>query len=478
MIKLAHERPNSNNEGANCMVINGYGFAARENIAWHYTISGGISAWASERKYYHNNDTSHSMGHYRQLIDPRNTYMGLSSFTYKTDEAGNSSTGPNWHAITFEASSTPQSGSLYPTHIYSSSISEYKKNTSGYTMTEEPRETSGEASQTVEVAAAKVQKVVLDKDQQTMTVCPGKTATITPKAEIKLESELGSDYDCTSTWKVTKGAQFTSSKVDVATVDSTGKVTAVKEGTATITVTVGNQTATVKLNVAHSWNEGEVTKKATCKTKGEKTFKCSRCGDTKTEETDLDPSNHENIVTKNKKDATCTEDGYTGDKVCEACHTTITTGEIIQAKGHSFGEWVHTGSHTHTCKDCQYSETEECTFGDWKVTKNPTATEKGVKERVCTKCGFKEAEDIPVTGNSGSQNNGGTQNSTGQNNGSTGTNANNNAGSTGSKTNTTVNATDQTKTGDNSHVAFWLSMAGAGMIALWFAARRKRQNSQ
>ena len=37
----------------------------------------------------------------------------------------------------------------------------------------------------------------------------------------------------------------------------------------------------------------------------------------------------------NKKDATCTEDGYTGDTVCAICGKEITKGETIQAKGHT-----------------------------------------------------------------------------------------------------------------------------------------------
>ena len=37
----------------------------------------------------------------------------------------------------------------------------------------------------------------------------------------------------------------------------------------------------------------------------------------------------------NKKDATCTEPGYTGDTVCAICGKEITKGETIQAKGHT-----------------------------------------------------------------------------------------------------------------------------------------------
>ena len=37
-------------------------------------------------------------------------------------------------------------------------------------------------------------------------------------------------------------------------------------------------------------------------------------------------------------------------------------------------------------------------FGEWEVTKAPTATDKGAKERVCSECGYKETAEIAATG--------------------------------------------------------------------------------
>ena len=45
--------------------------------------------------------------------------------------------------------------------------------------------------------------------------------------------------------------------------------------------------------------------------------------------------NHSLTKVINKNDATCTEDGYTGDTVCTICGKEITKGETIQAKGHT-----------------------------------------------------------------------------------------------------------------------------------------------
>ena len=36
------------------------------------------------------------------------------------------------------------------------------------------------------------------------------------------------------------------------------------------------------------------------------------------------------------KDATCTEDGYTGNEVCKVCQTVVKQGEVIPALGHDY----------------------------------------------------------------------------------------------------------------------------------------------
>ena len=41
---------------------------------------------------------------------------------------------------------------------------------------------------------------------------------------------------------------------------------------------------------------------------------------------------------------------------------------------------------------------EDHDFGEWVITKQPTETEKGLKERTCKTCGVKETEEIPATG--------------------------------------------------------------------------------
>ena len=50
---------------------------------------------------------------------------------------------------------------------------------------------------------------------------------------------------------------------------------------------------TTKQALDHAWNDGEVTLAPTCSDKGVKTFTCTRCDETKTEEIAIDPEAHE-----------------------------------------------------------------------------------------------------------------------------------------------------------------------------------------
>ncbi len=60
---------------------------------------------------------------------------------------------------------------------------------------------------------------------------------------------------------------------------------------------------------------------ATCTEAGSVTVICDDCGEVLSTET-LPATGHTTVV-KNAKDATCTEPGYTGDKVCTVCGETV-----------------------------------------------------------------------------------------------------------------------------------------------------------
>lgn len=73
---------------------------------------------------------------------------------------------------------------------------------------------------------------------------------------------------------------------------------------------------------------------ATCTEDGSVTLICDDCDEVLSTET-LPATGHSTVV-KNAKDATCTEPGYTGDKVCTVCGETGETGEVIPAADHSY----------------------------------------------------------------------------------------------------------------------------------------------
>lgn len=55
---------------------------------------------------------------------------------------------------------------------------------------------------------------------------------------------------------------------------------------------------------------------------------------------DAPACDHTNTTLADQKDATCTEDGYTGNTICAACGVTIAEGEAIGKLGHNFADGV------------------------------------------------------------------------------------------------------------------------------------------
>ncbi|MGN1117955.1 MAG: InlB B-repeat-containing protein, partial [Acutalibacteraceae bacterium] len=197
----------------------------------------------------------------------------------------------------------------------------------------------------------------------------------------------------------------------------------VPEGDYVVTVTdkAGN-TASVVFTVtnAHEWNSGKVTLKATCTEDGEKTFTCTKCGDTRTEA--IAATGHEwNAVYEGEgeekilveytytvdKAATCTEDGEKSI-YCVVCNEKMESSTVvIPATGHD--EVVTTkeatctsaGYKIVTCNNCDlyeytgYEQLEHVVKLDaegadedgWIVGKAATCTAKGEKYQICELCG-------------------------------------------------------------------------------------------
>ena len=117
----------------------------------------------------------------------------------------------------------------------------------------------------------------------------------------------------------------------------------------------------------HTWNDGEVTKAATCGAAGEKTLTCTVCGATKTEA--IAATGVHTPVEVPAQAATCTEAGHAAGKQCSVCGTIISGMEEIPALGHDWGDYVIThavsgrdGTKTHTCSRCNTTEDEKIPY--------------------------------------------------------------------------------------------------------------------
>ena len=165
----------------------------------------------------------------------------------------------------------------------------------------------------------------------------------------------------------------------------------------------------------HSY-EDEVTLEPTCTEPGIRTFTCSDCGDSYTEEI---PAKGHTAETERSgaKAASCTEKGYTGDILCHDCGEVLEKGTVIPATGHlhritrdareaTCTEDGYTGDVW--CIDCDTRIAEGKTIAalghDWAtgdVIKEVTCTEAGEQEYTCSRCKEKKTEAIPAAGHLG-----------------------------------------------------------------------------
>lgn len=160
----------------------------------------------------------------------------------------------------------------------------------------------------------------------------------------------------------------------------------------------------------HVWDAGTVTQEPTMSRPGIKTYTCTLCGDTKTEEVTF-TCDHANTELKGAQSATCEKTGYTGDTVCITCGTLVSQGQVIPMEDHLWDSGVVTleptatdpGVRTYTCKICSETYEEEipvvsCThrYGTWKVVTPAACEQEGLRTRSCVLCGDVQEEIIPA----------------------------------------------------------------------------------
>lgn len=136
----------------------------------------------------------------------------------------------------------------------------------------------------------------------------------------------------------------------------------------------------------HQWDNGAVTKEATCKSEGELKFTCQKCQTTRTE-TIAKLSQH-------AYDHGCDPD-------CNSCGETRSTSHDWTSSVTKEATCKEQGTLTYTCRICWETKTEkiplltEHTWDDGKLTKGATCKEEGICTFTCTVCDKTRKESIP-----------------------------------------------------------------------------------
>ena len=220
---------------------------------------------------------------------------------------------------------------------------------------------TGSASTRLELVAVKEGVTNVKSFSQTSSI--NVTVTEAPTVELtgvtvaptKVNLELNATYQLSAVKEPVNAAgslNWESSNTGVATVDSTGKVTAKAQGTAIITVSCGNKKATCTVMVDHQHDY------------------------TGQPYLYLDPGNH-----------------Y---QECKA-------GDGYNIQAHEFTPWTDNGNGTHSrhCTVCKmtdgstYTETVEHTWA-WVVDQEAALNQPGLQHEECTGCHAKRSENTEI----------------------------------------------------------------------------------
>ena len=141
---------------------------------------------------------------------------------------------------------------------------------------------------------------------------------------------------------------------------------------------------TIMNKAAHTWNEGVVTKGATCTEPGEKTFTCNVCKATKTEPIPVIAHQYE-----------WKHDETNHWQECSVCH------DIIDKAEHTYASHKCEDTATCTKAECGYVKPAgQHSWNDGEVTTPATCTTDGVKTYTCKVCSETKTEPIKASGHS------------------------------------------------------------------------------
>ena len=162
----------------------------------------------------------------------------------------------------------------------------------------------------------------------------------------------------------------------------------------------------------HDWQEQtSLVQSPTCTEKGSRTYKCSKCGETKVDE--IPATGHtwkihqiatnkseckcsvcnatkaHDLEVVSKDPATCTKKGII-HYVCKDCGKKVRDNDPdAPALGH---DWKNQDG---TCSRCNEQHTHD--WGEWKTTTPADCTAEGEEVRQCNTCGFEETKTLAKT---------------------------------------------------------------------------------
>ena len=152
---------------------------------------------------------------------------------------------------------------------------------------------------------------------------------------------------------------------------------------------------------AHDYDKQTV--EPTCTEQGYTIYTCKNCNYSyKGDYTAVNENNHTLKYNVNKKAATCSEEGYTGDTVCTACGKTIEKGSAIKKVPHTYVTTVvepncfEQGYTLHKCSVC--NDTYKSDFTQPDETKHVEVIDKGYPA-TCTTAGLTDGSHCSVCGN-------------------------------------------------------------------------------
>ncbi len=139
---------------------------------------------------------------------------------------------------------------------------------------------------------------------------------------------------------------------------------------------------------------------ASCATDGsyDEVVYCTNCHEELSRETITVPATGHVTEIQNAKEATCTEDGYTGDEVCTVCQETVTSGEVIPATGHTEGEAGKENEVEASCTEAgSYESVVYCSVCSEEISRETVtveATGHSYALGVCSVCGAKDPDYV------------------------------------------------------------------------------------